>query len=200
MTKKYMTLIAAVIMSAAVPSHVYAKDDLQLKAEEILRSEPGANKVTIREEVGSEDRPNKKSINFMSFDLNGDGILARDEVGEKLFQIFDRDGNEVIDNKEMKRSSLLVFTPMKKKTVAIIDYSSSDTPQKTTVSEEDFLQKSQLAQFDKDEDGLSPLDFLGVSFNKVDVREDGVIDLYEFKRSYATSVKPKHEENFNYNE
>ncbi len=199
MNKFCIALIATLMLSGASLSFAQTEDVLQQKAEQILRSEPGAKKVTVREEVAPRNAPNDKAINFMAFDLNGDGVLSRDEVGEKLYEIFDRDGNEVIDNIEMKKPTLLVFTPMTKKTIEIIDYHSGDKPQKNNVSEEAFLQKSQLSKFDESKDGLSPLDFLGMPFNQVNVKRDGVIDLYEFKRAYAAIVKPKHEESFNYN-
>ena len=177
-----------------------AQDALQKKAEDVLRSEPLAKQVTVREEVSPQNTEGKDIVDFMSFDLDGDGVLSQDEVGEKLFTIFDRDGNHVIDNIEMRRPSLVAFTPMRKKTIEIIDYGSDTGPQKRVVSEEDFLEKTQLGKFDPDGDGLSPLDFLGVPFNQINVRRDAVIDLYEFKRAYAAVVKPKHEEDFNYNE
>jgi len=174
-------------------------EELQRRAEEVLRSEPEAKKVTVREEISSKTVSHKNAIDLMSFDLNQDGTLSRDEVGEKLFQIFDRDGNSVIDNREMVRPSLLVFTPMQKKTIEIVDYGSGDKPQKTKTTETEFMKTTQLGKFDKDGDGLSPLDFLGMSFNRVNVIDDQVIDLYEFKRAYAESVRGMHEEPYNYN-
>jgi Ca2+-binding EF-hand superfamily protein len=192
----FLVLVLLCITITALPVH--ADDELQQKAEQILRSEPGARQVTVKEEVTPKDVIKGRSVDFMSFDIDGDGTLSRDEVGEKLFQFFDRDGNQVIDNIEMEKPSIFVFTPMTKKTIEIVDYATGQEA-KTSMTEEEFLQKSQLAKFDQDEDGLSPLDFLGVPFNKVNVKKDGVIDLYEFKRAYAASVRPRHEESFNYN-
>lgn len=174
-------------------------DKLQEEAEDILESEPGAKKVTVRVEVEPKIPPNKNTINFDGFDLNGDGVLARDEVGEKLFQVFDRDSNRVIDNIEMKTPSLIVFTHMEKKKIEVIDYHAETKPTKRNVTRQEFLKASKLSRFDKNEDGLSPLDFLEIPFNQVDVKDDAVIDLYEWKRAYAKSVKPLHMENFHYN-
>ncbi|MGB1077460.1 MAG: hypothetical protein ACPG05_04060, partial [Bdellovibrionales bacterium] len=138
-------------------------------------------------------------VNLDQFDMNGDGTLAKDEVGEKLFELFDRDGNDVIDNVEMKEPNLMVFVPTKKTTVEVIDYQEEDKPLKANVTHEEFLQTSQLSRFDGNADGLSPLDFLGLPFSEVNVKEDFVIDLAEWKRAYAQSVKPEHIENYRYN-
>lgn len=204
MKKLFLTLMATTITfygSIAVAQEQYypSGDDLQFRAEKLLESEDGASKATVRFEVSPQEKPYKTVINFMEFDLNGDGSLTHAEVGERLFKMFDTDGNQVIDNIEMKRVGILAFTPMTRKTIEIVEYAADGTPKKTNVSEEEFLKTSNLSKFDKDADGLTPLDFLEQPFNKVNVKRDGVIDLYEWKRAYADSVKPKHQEQFNYN-
>lgn len=175
-------------------------DAIQARAEELLHSEPGATEAKVRVEVSQDKDPNRTQLNLWDFDLNKDGVLDRDEVGEKLFKFFDTDGNEVIDNKEMLKPSIIVFTPMTKKTIEMVNFQSDGQPVKETVTEEKFLQRSNLAKFDTDKDGLSPLDFLSKPFNVVNVHKDGVIDLYEWKRAYAASVRPMHLEYFNYNQ
>jgi hypothetical protein len=205
MKQRYLTILTLILFS--LPLAAYADhhtkaidgDKLQEEAEKILKSEPDAKKVTVKVEVAPKNPPNENSINFDGFDLNGDGVLARDEVGEKLFQVFDRDRNHVIDNIEMKKPSLIVFTHMEKTKIEIIDYQAETKPTKQNVSHQEFLQASKLSRFDKNEDGLSPLDFLEMPFNQVNVKDDAVIDMYEWKRAYAQSVKPLHMENFHYN-
>ncbi len=172
---------------------------LEKQAEQLLESEPNAQEVTVRVEVAPEVPMGDKFVNFDEFDTNKDGILTQSEVGKRLFKMFDRDGNEVIDNIEMKKPKLVVFAPIDKKTTEIINYQSADMPTKQTVTHEEFMQQSRLAHFDKNKDGLSPLDFLDMTFYRVNVHKDGVIDLYEWERAYAESVRPRHEEPFNYN-
>lgn len=201
----YLTFLAMALLgtsSAAYadsPNQKIDGDQLEKKAERILKSEPDAKSVTLKVEVESKIPANANTINFDDFDLDGDGILTRDEVGERLFKVFDRDGNQVIDNAEMKKPSLIIFTPMEKKEIEIIDYHTDAKPTKKTVSYEDFVKTSKLSRFDKDKDGLSPLDFLEMPFNRVNVKDDAVIDLYEWKRAYAESVKPLYMEDFHYN-
>lgn len=157
--------------------------------------------VTITEKtiVQQKHMPEYTEVSFMDFDLNGDGTLSRDEVGEKLFELFDRDGNEVIDNIEMKIVGVMSFIPMEKETIEIIDYHTPGMEDKIKVTQQEFLETSSLTKFDKEEDGLTPLDFLGKRFIQVDVTDDKVIDLKEWKRAYADLVKPLHEEQFYYN-
>lgn len=199
MKKLYITAASVALLMVSAPYASAQDDKLQARADEIIRLEPDAKRVQVREEVEPVKKKGRKSINLTEFDLNKDGVLSKDEVGERLFKLFDRDRNHLIDNREMKKVGLITLSPMKRKHIEIVDYHSADKPSKTTVTEEEFLQRSRLIEFDKDEDGLSPLDFLGMHFNQVDVRRDGVIDLYEWKRAYAASVKPKHAEQFNYN-
>lgn len=175
-------------------------DAIQARAEELLHSEPGATEAKVRVEVSQDKDPNRIQLNLWDFDTNKDGVLDRDEVGEKLFKFFDTDGNEVIDNKEMLKPSIIVFTPMTKKTIEMVNFQADGQAAKETVTEEKFLQRSNLSKFDTDKDGLSPLDFLGKPFNVVNVHKDGVIDLYEWKRAYAASARPMHLEYFNYNQ
>src|SRR5690606_17573665 len=138
-------------------------------------------------------------VNFMDFDLNGDGVLARDEVGEKLFRSFDLDGNQVIDNIEMETVNVMTFIPMEKETIEVVEYYDGEQPEQVSISREEFLETSQLIAFDEDKDGLSPLDFIGKPFNQIDVKNDKVIDLEEWKRAYEELTKKPHEENFRYN-
>ncbi len=206
--KLFLSIIVATALSAPVlhrtafaePAKSYiTEDEMKNKLDSISRAEPDAKKVTVRVEVAPKPRGTNNVVNFMDFDLNKDGALSHDEVGESLFYIFDRDGNEVIDNIEMKRIGVLAFSPMEKKTIAIVDYRVADKPTKTTVTEEEFMKASNLNKFDENGDGLTPLDFLGMTFNRVNVKRDNVIDMYEWKRAYADSVRPRHEEPFNYN-
>lgn len=175
-------------------------DQLQEQAEEILKSETGARKVTLKIDVAPENMPDGNTFSLEGLDLDKDGILTRDEVGEKLFRVFDRDGNLGIDNIEMEAPSLIVFSPMEKKRTVVIDYFAEDKPKKKIVTTEEFIQESGLGRFDKDADGLSPSDFLQMSFNEVNVKDDIIIDLYEWKRAYVNSLRrPIHMENYNYN-
>lgn len=204
--KFYLTIATVAVMGFAATS--YAADELpkidgsqlEAEAEQILESEPGAEEVTVRVEVAPVNKTsNRQVVNFDQFDLNKDGVLERDEVGEKLFRMFDRDGNQVIDNIEMVTPNIIVFSDMAKTKTETVKYHDPSKPAKQNVSTQDFMQASKLARFDKEKDGLSPLDFLDKTFYQVNVRDDGVIDLYEWKRAYAAYVRPAHLEQYNYN-
>jgi len=195
----FLALGAVSFGSLASAQQKVDADMVQMRAETVLKAEDGAKEVNVRVEIDEDEMAKKRAINLSEFDINNDGILSRDEVGETMFRIFDRDGNMVIDNIEMKKVGFMTFTPMKKKTIETVDYFAADKEQKRTVTEEEFMETSRLIKFDKDKDGLTPLDFLGTTFYRVNVKKDGVIDLEEWKRAYAQSVRPLHEESFNYN-
>lgn len=181
------------------PKEVIDGDELQYKADSILKTEPHAKKVKVRVEVEPKRIPNTTEVDFMDFDYNHDGILEQAEVGEKLFWLFDRDGNEVIDNHEMEMQSVLTIIPMERKTIEVVDYDGVVPGEKTKITTEEFLEQSNLMRFDKHKDGLTPLDFLDMSFYEVDVKDDAVIDMEEWQRAYAESVRPAHMEDYNYN-
>lgn len=68
-----------------------------------------AETVTTKTVVSTKHLNGVDRVNFASFDLNGDGILSMSEVGERLFYAFDMDGNEVIDNIEMNKKSVMTI-------------------------------------------------------------------------------------------
>lgn len=148
--------------------------------------------------TGPQDMPGMNRVNFMDFDLNQDGVLSQSEVGEKLYRLFDLDGNQVIDNKEMETISVLTIIPMEKETIEVENYPLTGE-EKVSISTEEFMKTSKLIAYDKQKDGLTPLDFLGKKFNQVDVKNDKVIDLEEWKRAYEELTKKPHEESFRYN-
>lgn len=203
-TKKFL-LAGASLFFLMSPAGAIAADtnidtEIQRKLNYLLKTEDDVKSASVKIEVTPNAPSDTNHIDFSEFDINKDGVFEKEEVGEKLFSVFDRDKNGVIDNREMKKVGLRVYTPMKKKIIETVEYNDEGKEQKTTMTEEDFIKESQLIKFDKNGDGLSPLDFLDMPFNHVNVnRRDSVIDLYEWKRAYAKTVKPLHMESFHYN-
>src|ERR1700733_14752476 len=69
----------------------------------------------------------ERTLTFSDFDLNHDGVLSMDEVAQKMFRIYDLDGNGVIDNKEYEQHTIVTFTPEEKTTItSYIDESGKD--------------------------------------------------------------------------
>lgn len=155
--------------------------------------------VTTKTTVSPEPLPNIDRVNFSVFDRNNDGILAMAEVGEKLFDLFDRDGNEVIDNIEFEQNSVLTITPAEKETITMVDHYGDGIVEHTTYTYENFLQASQLIRFAGDQDGLSPHDFVDTSFLALDDNDDKVIDLEEWKEDYIAMTIPQSAEQERYN-
>ncbi len=158
-----------------------------------------AETVTETTVVKTVDQPHLNKVDFTAFDINRDGVLSMPEVGEKLFYIFDLDGNEVIDNIEFTKESFNTIIPMEKDTFTFVDYDSDGRADQSAHTKETFLEQSRLIRFDKDKDGLSPKDFIELSFLKMDDNKSGAIELDEWKEEYITKVAPASAEQERYN-
>ncbi len=155
--------------------------------------------ITTKTTVSPQEMENANMIDFGAFDRNNDGVLSMAEVGEKLFYVFDRDGNEIIDNIEFEQNSMMTITPMEKETITMVDHYGDGDYEKVTYTYETFLRESQLIRFADDHNGLSPEEFIGSSFLIMDDNDDKAIDLEEWKEGYIEMVKPKSAEQERYN-
>lgn len=138
-------------------------------------------------------------VNFDAFDLNHDGILSMDEVGEKLFYSFDTDGNEVIDNQEFDAKQVMTITPMEKDTYTFTDWDNDGMAETATYEYETFYQESGLMRFDKHKDGLTPAEFIGKTLLELDIDKSKVIELDEWEKAYKASLAPDNADNERYN-
>lgn len=158
-----------------------------------------ADTVTKQTTVTQKELPDTYKVNFSAMDLNHDGILSRSEVGRKLFYIFDTDGNEVIDNIEFDKSKVLTVIPLEKQELTMVDFDDDGTPDVTKYSSEDFAKFSMLNRFDKDNDGLSAAEFIGIPFLKLDSDRSKVIEIAEWRDAYIKSVSPLSAKQYRYN-
>lgn len=127
-------------------------------------------------------------INFAEFDVNGDGILTREEIGVKLFHLFDNDGNHLLDNIEYTRNNIITILPIAKDVVIKYDLDGDGVPDKTEVSHTMIMEETMLSRFDADGQGLSPEKFTGRHFNIADINKDKFVDLEEWKASYNSTI------------
>ncbi len=158
-----------------------------------------AETVTTQTTVMQTEIPNTKKINFSSLDLNNDGILSRAEVARKLFYIFDADGNEVIDNIEIKKNRVLTFIPLEKTELTMIDFDDDGKVDETTTTNEQFMEFSMLKRFDKDLDGLSAEEFFSKTFLELDTDRSKVIEAREWREAYNSGVAPLVAKQYRYN-
>lgn len=163
-------------------------------------SPASADTVTTKTVVSQKNLAELQSTDFVSFDLNHDNILSMTEVGEKLFYIFDTDGNEVIDNIEFKNKKVVTIIPMEKQTFTFVDHDNDGIADKSSYTYETFIQQSHLMRFDDNADGLSPADFLERSFLEVDRDNSKAIELDEWKKIYIASVSPETSDPDHYNQ
>lgn len=142
---------------------------------------------------------NATPVDFSAFDLNQDSRLSMAEVGEKLFKVFDTDGNSIIDNIEFKNKKIITIVPMEKKTLTFVDYDSDGKDDEGHYTLETFSQKSQLSRFDKNNNGLSPAEFINVGFLELDDNNSKVIEIDEWKEAYTKMLHYPNAEQERYN-
>jgi hypothetical protein len=167
----------------------------------VTTDQPGATKTEVHwnTEEHSMAATGARTINFMDFDLNKDGILSINEIGQMLFKFYDTDGNQVIDNNEYERRAVVTVLPMEKNTVVSYDFDGDGRPDETKYTYETFTRDTLLTRFDKNKDGLSPHEFTGLDFLAADVNHDKVIDLKEWQGSYIASIDKTNKENARFN-
>jgi hypothetical protein len=158
-----------------------------------------AETVTTKTVVQQSIMPDTNKINFMAFDLNNDGILSRREVGEKLFTLFDLDGNGSIDNIEFDKKTVMTIIPMEKTTLTVVDFDDDGRADQAGSTYEDFIKESHLMRFDDNKDGLSPAEFINSGYEKLDDDEDKLISLEEWKEAYRVSLHTPVDEPERYN-
>lgn len=159
-----------------------------------------ADTVTKQTTVQQKELADTYKVNFSAMDLNGDGILSRSEVGGKLFNIFDGDGNGVIDNIEYGRSKVLTVIPLQKSELTMVDFDDDGVPDVTKYTTEDFARFSMLNRFDADNDGLSAEEFINQPFLKMDTDKSGVIEPKEWRAAYIKSLSPLSAKQYRYND
>jgi hypothetical protein len=197
---KYLTLSVATVALLAAAPVVQAETVTTIitPTPAPVQVVPSTTVVTTKTHEVTKDMPNTNRVNFDVFDVNGDGSFSMAEVGERLFYSFDLDGNETIDNIEWSKRSLMTIVPSERETFKFVDYDGDGMTDNTTYTYETFYKASDLVKFDQNEDGLSPEEFIGVGFQKLDLSDNNLIELKEWKAAYLES-RAKHNTEENYN-
>jgi hypothetical protein len=167
----------------------------EIVTETITTDETGSSRTEMRWRTEEHSVPalGARVINFIDFDMNRDGILSINEIGEMLFKLYDTDGNMVVDNIEFERRSVVTVLPMEKNTVIEYDFDGDGLADKTKYTYETFMKDTLLTRFDSNMNGLSPHEFTDLPFLKADVNNDKVVDFKEWQGSYIPSIKKANE-------
>lgn len=150
--------------------------------------------VTTRSEMHVETKENAiapegtRLFNIADFDVNKDGILTRAEVGERLFHMYDTDGNQMIDNLEYQRPAIVTVLPVEKTVTINYDFDGDGVAEQQEKVYENFVRYTQLARFDNDKDGLSPREFVDRGFLEADIDDDNFVSLKEWQGSYNEAI------------
>lgn len=171
-----MASVAAVSLGFGAYSHAHSTDKATVTTETVVQQKHVEN---------------IQKVNFQEFDLNNDQVLSMEEVGEKLFYLFDQDGNEVIDNIEFDNKTVMTIIPMEKETYTYVDWGNDGTTDVASVEYEVFFKQSDLMRFDKNMNGLSPEEFIEESFISLDDNDDKTITVDEWKEAYEQSTRPE---------
>lgn len=197
--KKMNVLAASVAVAAVLVLSYPASADAPVAGEAAAPLVKRVETVTTTRQILPET--GVRVINFMEFDLNGDGVLSTREVGEMLFKLFDSDGNGVIDNVEFEQRTVMTVVPMEKETVVKYDFDNDGVPDKVERAHETFMEKTQLSRFDSSGEGLSPHDFVGKSFMEMDLDRSRFIELNEWRGAYDEAINQQNQRQaiYNYN-
>jgi Ca2+-binding EF-hand superfamily protein len=154
--------------------------------------------LTTKTYVEQKERPGVNQIDFTVFDTNEDGQYSMEEVGARLFESFDRNNDDLIDNIEWDKNYVLTISPIEKETFKFYDLNDDGLTDVSTYSYDTFYRASGLIRFDDNTDGLSAKDFIEQPFLEVDKDNNGTIRLKEWTDVYL-STRMKHEEAESYN-
>lgn len=162
---------------------------------------PRSGQINTYQQTTSENMmiPGGRIVNFASFDMNKDSILSTTEIGTLLFGLYDMDGNGIINNIEYERRAVITVMPIEKNTVISYDFDGDWITDQTQFTYETFMQDTALTRFDKNQDGLSPHEFLDLSFNIADANHDKTITINEWQGAYIPRINQANRQKASYN-
>ena len=102
------------------------------------------------------------------------------------------------NNMEFDNPKVLTVRPVDVEKFSFVDYDNDGVAEQQTYSYEVMWERSGLAMFDENQDGLAPNEFVGQSFLEMDDNDDKAIDLQEWREAYIMSRAPANAEQERY--
>jgi len=195
-TFKKLSLTTAAVLAVTVSSAAMAQVAMDAKVKADASNDASVTATSVSKVTTTTAAP----TSVMMYDLNGDGMLSRAEIGSKLFYRFDTDGNESLDNIEWNKPIVVNVAPMEKITVTKMDIDGDGVDEQEAIDVEVFMERTGLERFDNDGDGLSPHDFTGKSVLELDLDKSGLIEMDEWKKAYMDMDAPLAANNEIYND
>jgi hypothetical protein len=148
-------------------------------------------KTTVIEHTTPVVASDSRLVNFMDYDLNGDGRLDKEESGKMLFKLFDTDGNGIIDNVEYDKRGVMTVVPMEREVMTKVETTDPKKADVVSHTYERYFETTDLTRYDVDGKGIAPKDFTDKSFLEMDTNKDKAINADEWRVAYDAAYADK---------
>lgn len=149
--------------------------------------------------VKQQELPGVQKFDIKDFDSDHDGVITVEETGDHLFDLFDLNHDDILDNIEFTKRTILTVIPVKEETFTFRDFNSDGKVDASKYAYSTYIKKSGLYMFDEKKDGLSPDDFVNASFLEMDKNNSHVIEPAEWREAYIQSRLPESAKQYRYN-
>lgn len=125
-------------------------------------------------------------VTFYYYDVERSRIVAADDMSESIFNLWDKDSNDLIDMDEFYSNQMVIYEPIEysKRTYQDVDADGALelTQQEYTLRLQQISTYSEINKDDKE--GISVHEFIDTGFQKADANDDNYISYDELRNSF----------------